>query len=156
MLVIKPTALHDVRVIELVRQLDAYQSVMYPAESDYSMPLSAMASNEHYLFIAEVDGVAAGCACLYICDDGLAEIKRVYVNPDFRGLGIADRLMNAVEEQAQRLQLPSLYLETGVDHLAAIGLYQKRGFIITDCFGAYSYDPLSVYMVKPLDPRQRD
>ncbi len=155
MLLIKPTVLHDVRVIELVRQLDAYQSVMYPAESDYSMPLSTMASNEHYVFIADVDGVAAGCACLYICDDGLAEVKRVYVNPDFRGLGIADRLMAAVEAQARQLQLPSLYLETGVDHLAAIGLYQKRGFIITGCFGEYRYDPLSVYMVKPLTQRQR-
>ncbi len=155
MLVIKPTVLNNAHLVELVRQLDAYQSVMYPAESDYSMPLAEMATNEHYPFIAEVDGVAAGCACLYICDDGLAEIKRVYVNPDFRGLGIADQLMAAVEAQAQQLQLPSLYLETGVDHLAAIGLYQKRGFVITGCFGEYSYDPLSVYMVKPLAYQQR-
>lgn len=150
MLVIKPAVLNDSRFIELVRQLDAYQSAMYPAESDYSMPLEAMASHEHYAFIAEVEGAAAGCGCLYIGDDGLAEIKRVYVNPDFRGLGIANKLMAAVEEQARELKLPSLYLETGVDHLAAIGLYQKRGFVITDCFGEYSYDPLSVYMVKPL------
>ncbi|EIC84374.1 GNAT family N-acetyltransferase [Serratia sp. M24T3] len=155
MLIIKPTVLNNAHFIELVRQLDAYQSAMYPAESDYSMPLEEMLANEHYAFIAEVNGVAAGCACLYICDDGLAEIKRVYVNPQFRGLGIADRLMAAVEAQALQLQLPSLYLETGVDHLAAIGLYKKRGFVITDCFGEYTYDPLSVYMVKPLAYQQR-
>ena len=150
MLNINLTTVRDSRFIDLVSQLDAYQSVLYPAESDYSMPLEEMMAFEHYPFIADVDGVAVGCACLFICADGLAEVKRVYVNPDYRGQRIAEQLMVALEKQARRLSLSNLYLETGVDHLAAIGLYQKCGYAVTDCFGEYKYDPLSVYMVKVL------
>jgi putative acetyltransferase len=152
--IISLTTVLDARFIALVSQLDAYQSVLYPAESDYSMPLDQMAAFEHSPFLAEIDGVAVGCACLFICANGLAEVKRVYVNPDYRGQRIAERLMDAVESQARQLELPSLYLETGVDHHAAIGLYQKCGFTLTECFGDYQYDPLSVYMVKVLAYRQ--
>jgi len=144
------TTLQNPHFIELVRQLDAYQSVLYPAESDYSMPLSAMADFEHYPFIATVKGVAVGCVCLFIGADGLAEIKRVYVHVDYRGQKIAEKLMQALEEQARALKLSRLYLETGVDHHAAIGFYKKSGYCITECFGDYTYDPLSVYMVKSL------
>lgn len=150
MLTINLTTLQDPQFIKLVSQLDAYQSVLYPAESDYSIPLEEMANNEHYPFIADIEGVGIGCGCLYIGDNGLAEIKRVYVNPQFRGQRIAEQLMTAVEAQARRLRLPRLYLETGVDHQAAIGLYQKCGFMITERFGDYLDDPLSVFMLKDL------
>lgn len=154
MLTTSLTTLQNPQFIELVRQLDAYQSVLYPAESDYSMPLDEMANSEHYPFIANLDGVSVGCSCLFICHDELAEIKRVYVNPDYRGQGIAERLMEAIEAQARERQLPSLYLETGVDHRAAIGLYRKCGFTITTRFGDYRDDPLSVFMVKTLAYQQ--
>ncbi|MDR3433153.1 MAG: GNAT family N-acetyltransferase [Rouxiella aceris] len=150
MLRISPTSVSNPQFIELVRHLDAYQSVLYPAESDYSTPLEKMADHEHYPFIAEIGEFAVGCACLFIGHNRLAEIKRVYVNESYRGQNIAAALMATIEAKARQLALPRLYLETGIDHLAAVRFYQKQGFQLTDCFGDYNYDPLSVYMVKPL------
>ena len=109
--IISLTTVLDARFIALVSQLDAYQSVLYPAESDYSMPLDQMAAFEHYPFIAEIDGVAVGCACLFICANGLAEVKRVYVNPDYRGQRIAERLMDALNLRPDSLNCQACILK---------------------------------------------
>ncbi|MFZ4834251.1 GNAT family N-acetyltransferase [Rouxiella sp. Mn2063] len=141
--------LFDHRFVALVNQLDSYQKPLYPATNDYTMPLEVMAQAESYPLLAEIAGTAVGCACLYIAD-GIAEIKRVFVDPHCRGQGIAVKLVQAVELQARKRNISRLYLETGIYQPHAVGLYRRLGFQQTECFGSYIDDPLSVYMVKDL------
>src|SRR5471032_599230 len=141
--------LTDPRLVALVTELDNYQTVLYPSGSDYSMPLDVMANAVTYPFLAEWDDKPIGCACLYLSEQGIAEIKRVYVTPEGRGKNVASQLIHKLEEQLALLNMTALYLETGVYQEAAIGLYKKHGFSVTGPFGDYRYDPLSVYMVKP-------
>ena len=100
--------------------------------------------------MARVDDDWAGCACLYITRQGIAEMKRVYVNPVFRGQGIASLLIEAMEKKLKALGHNELFLETGVFQEKAITLYEKLGYSRTQAFGDYqqSPDPLSVYMMK--------
>lgn len=56
------------------------------------------------------------------------ECKRLYVQPAARGMGIADRLMDALEEFARRRGTDWIYLDSYDDLRAAIALYERRGY----------------------------
>ena len=56
------------------------------------------------------------------------EIKRMYVPPEHRGEGVADRLLAAVEEWAREQGVPRLVLHTGEKQLPAIAFYTRHGY----------------------------
>lgn len=141
-------ALSDPRLAILVTDLDHYQSALYPAGSDYCMPLDVMAKAVTHSYLALNEGQPVGCACLYVGENGIAEIKRVYVTPAGRGKGMASRLIQTLEDHVQTLDITALFLETGIYQPEAIGLYKKHGYSLTGPFGNYQHDPLSVFMVK--------
>ncbi|GAB2938811.1 GNAT family N-acetyltransferase [Hafnia psychrotolerans] len=151
-LTIIPVALTDPKLKALVTELDHYQSALYPNGSDYSMPLEVMANSVTYPVLAVTEGQPVGCACLYLGNDGIAEIKRVYVAPNGRGKGVASRLIHSLEDHIKALKITAVYLETGIHQHDAIGLYKKHGFSLTGPFGHYANDPLSVFMVKTFSP----
>ncbi len=95
------------------------------------------ASLEHYLaspdasiWIASVNGEPAGCVMLRPLPEivGAAEVKRLYVRPEFRGKRLAHALMQAVEEHARREGILWLYLDTKDDLHAAIHFYLTTGY----------------------------
>ena len=134
----------------LVAELGAYQYPLCPPESFYGVNITELDEGDITCFMARVDDDWAGCACLYISKHRIAEMKRVYVNPLFRGQGIASLLIAAMEKKLKELGHTDLYLETGVFQEKAITLYEKLGYARTEAFGDYiqSPDPLSVYMMK--------
>ncbi len=90
------------------------------------------------------------CGSFKHYDDGIAEIKRVFLRKEYRGRGISKQLMLALEEKAKIRGYTSLILETGKPLAAAIGLYQKMGFHPIENYGQYKGMPLSVCMQKEL------
>ena len=95
------------------------------------------AALEHYLespdspiWIARVDGAAAGCVMLRPLPQvaEAAEVKRLYVREAFRRLHVARELMRAAEEQARRCGIRWLYLDTKDDLEAAIRFYLGSGY----------------------------
>ncbi len=81
-----------------------------------------------------------------------AEVKRVYVEPDWRQRGVARQLMLALETEASRLGFRKMLLETGTLQVAAIRLYQSLGYQPCPCYGIYANDPLSLCFDKILTP----
>jgi GNAT superfamily N-acetyltransferase len=77
-------------------------------------------------------------------------MKRLYVQPAFRKHKIGEALVEAIIQQAQQLNYAVMKLDTLERLQAAIQLYLKKGFIITN---AYYPNPLPnvVYMEKQLD-----
>jgi len=58
----------------------------------------------------------------------LGEVKRLWVHPAWRGLGVGRALMDALEETARRLGLDSLELATGDRQPEAVALYESSGW----------------------------
>ncbi len=87
--------------------------------------------------IAYVDGQPAGCGCFKAFDMPAAEVKRMYVRQQFRGMGISAMVLKELEAWAGSLGYKRMILETGEKQLAAIGLYQKGGYILGDNYGPY-------------------
>ena len=102
-------------------------------------------------FVArDESGTPLGCGGLRIVDDGIAEIKRMYVRPESRGSGVASALLRRLEEAALDLGSPALVLETGTAQQRAVGFYQREGFRRIANFGPYVGAPLSVCYSKVL------
>ncbi len=67
-----------------------------------------------------------------------------------RGLGIARRLLEALEARAKAAGIGVLRLETGIYQPEAIGLYERAGYVRRGPFSDYPDDPLSIFMEKRL------
>ena len=84
------------------------------------------------LLLATVSGVLAGCCALRTLDRvdyaNAGEMKRLYVRPQFRGLGLGRRLAEARLEQARLCGFACVLLDTLDDMEAARGLYGELGF----------------------------
>jgi putative acetyltransferase len=134
----------------LLAALDAYQSALYPAESNHFLDVDALSAPAVRFFVARRDGTALGCAALRIDPERYGELKRMYVTPEARGMSLGRRLLECVETEARREGLECLRLETGMHQTEALGLYRSAGYREREPFGDYARDPLSVFMEKRL------
>ncbi|QNS05720.1 GNAT family N-acetyltransferase [Streptomyces xanthii] len=82
--------------------------------------------------------------------DGDAELKRMYVTPEARGLGLARRILAALEADARAAGRTRMVLETGTKQPEAIALYTSSGYLPCAKFGHYRFDELSRCFAKPL------
>lgn len=88
--------------------------------------------------VAISDGLPLGCVGLKGGGDGVAEVKRLWVAPSARGLGLAKRLMSAVEEIARALSVEVLRLDTNSALPEAQRLYRGTGW---NEIGRFNDDP---------------
>ncbi len=137
-------------VIRLLDMSDAYAQSLYPPESNHLVDLSTLEKPTVSFLVARNAGDIVGCCALVEAGDGTAEIKRMFVDPEARGLKVASSLMNALEAIAADRQLDAIQLETGIYQPEAIGLYRKYGYVEIEPFGSYLPDPLSIFMEKRL------
>jgi putative acetyltransferase len=137
-------------VARLVDELDAYQTSLYPAESNHLLDLESLGNPSIRFFVARRDGRALGCGALRIDPAGFGEVKRMFVLPEARGMGVGKQILHCIEEQANTEGLSFLRLETGIYQPEALTLYRAAGFVERGPFGHYGPDPLSVFMEKAL------
>jgi putative acetyltransferase len=80
------------------------------------------------LLVARIDGAAAGCVALRPHEDEICELKRLYIEPEHRGLGLGRLLTAAIVAEARRLGYRRMRLDTTPGMAAAQALYEQLGF----------------------------
>lgn len=139
-------------VVALIEQLDAYQSALYPAESNHLVDVSALVqANVLFAVARSANGQAQGCGAVLLLP-AYGEVKRMFVLPTARGQGVAQQVLTFLEAQAAQRGCRLLRLETGIHQHEALRFYERAGYRFCERFGDYPVDPLSVYMEKPLPP----
>jgi putative acetyltransferase len=132
----------------LLRQSDTYFAGLYPAESNHLIDTAALAEPNVRFLVARRGGIAVGCGALVLGTDGEAELKRMFVAPEARGLKIGTLLLDALEAAARAEGVRVIRLETGVRQPESLGLYRRHGYTERGPFGSYQKDPLSTYFEK--------
>ena len=137
---------------QLISELNEELSARYPEEGATHFRLDAdeVAPGRGAFLVAYVDGEAVGCGAVRRIEDGVGEIKRMYVRSAARGRGVGAAIIAALEAEARRLDVTRLVLETGERQLEALALYRRAGFVVIPPFGEYVDSPLSVCLAKEL------
>jgi putative acetyltransferase len=143
-------------ITALVHELDRYMRSLYPAESNHLVDVETLARPDVHFFAVTVDGAVRGCGAIMLRaeDGGYAEVKRIFVSPAARGLGLGRKIIAHLEATARTEGFPLMRLETGPYQPEALALFAASGFVTRSHFGDYpTDDPLSVFMEKRLaDP----
>lgn len=90
------------------------------------------------------------CGAFKEFTDEMVEIKRMYVQPVWRGRGIAAAILAELEHWAQELHYKGCLLETGMKQPEAIRLYERSGYQRIPNYGQYVGVENSVCMQKGL------
>lgn len=139
---------HD--IVALIQALDAYQMPLYPIESHHGIDIEALSRPEvRFAVLRDARQCAVGCGAI-VLNGGNAELKRMYIAPQWRGQGLGRRLLDFLEQQARDAGATQCRLETGVRQPEAIALYRRCGYVEIPPFAPYLADPLSLFMSKRL------
>jgi putative acetyltransferase len=134
----------------LIGALDAHLSSRYTPEQRFGPNLkpAQLAPGLGTFVIARVEGRAVGCGAVRLLDPTTVEVKRMYVEPELRGRGVAKEILQHLETAGRELGAERAVLETGIHQDEAIGLYRRAGYVPVDCWGEYTTSPTSVCFEK--------
>jgi putative acetyltransferase len=138
-------ALLDGHVAELRR--------ISPPESSHALDLDGLqAPGVTFWAARDADGMVLGCGALALVEPGHGEVKSMRTTPQAQRRGVARAVLAAVLDEARRLGLSRLSLETGsADFFApARALYAAHGFVECGPFAGYLLDPHSTFMTREL------
>ena len=148
---IKITNGQDGDFIQLCHALDRFLNELVGGEENRAqyIPYNAL-DDIHDVLVAYENDIPIGCASFKRYDDGSAEVKRVFVQEEYRCKGIGQMLMESLEQLAKDKGYSCLILESGEPLAAAMRLYRSLGYKVIPNYGQYVNMSDSVCMEKVL------
>ena len=130
---------------ELIDELESHLASLYPSASRHGYSIEKLIREGVAFFVMYHDGAPAGCGGIQLFGTDYGELKRMYVRPQFRGLGLGKSMVEHLCAHAREHGVNVIRLETGIHQRAAIALYERIGFARIGPFGTYHDDPLSAF-----------
>jgi DNA-binding MarR family transcriptional regulator/GNAT superfamily N-acetyltransferase len=91
------------------------------------------------VLVAHLREGPVGCCALKLHEDSPGEVKRMWVAPRARGLGLGRRLLETIEHTAKEIGVTVLHLETNRNLIEAIHLYRDCGYQEVEAFNNEPY-----------------
>ncbi len=135
--------------IQLVKMLDEYLAYVDGDDHAFYDQFNKIDALQHCIVLFEEEN-PVGCGAIKGYDGDTAEIKRMFVIPEFRGKGYASAILSELEKWAKELRFKKIILETGTAQKEAIKLYRKTYQQIEN-YGQYKGVDTSVCFSKELD-----
>ena len=139
----------DPEATALLEQGHALMQELFDPEDNHYLEIEALCVPEIHFFVARAFGKILGCAAL-ANKGSYGEIKSMFVDPEARGTGLSDALMEALIQDARDQKMAEMKLETGDLLKAAHRLYARHGFQDCGPFGEYEASKASIFMTKAL------
>lgn len=148
MISIRRSTFADPDFRSLVAELDTDLQQRYGAkQSQYDVHNKALEGAS--VVIALNQDQPVGCGCFKAFDQAdTVELKRMYVQPSARGVGIAQQIITELEQWASEKGYSKAVLQTAIKQPEAIAFYRKCGYQPMAAYGAYVGDEDSVCMEK--------
>lgn len=122
--------------VALIKIFDTFLWERYPElKKDYWGNNLIEFNDNVVLIYLDEKAVASGCFKKY--NEKTVELKRMFVLPEARGLGLAQLVIKELEKEAKNQGFETMILETLYKQIEAISLYQKVGFEIVENYEPY-------------------
>jgi putative acetyltransferase len=115
--------------MQLISDLDRYQAPLYPSESNHLDSIDELKKENVFFVGALSSGKLVGIGAIKKFAQ-YAEIKRMYVDPEYRREGYADAILATLELHATDAKIPVLRLETGENQIGAVKFYKSMALKI--------------------------
>ena len=133
----------------LVKLLDADLAIRDGEDHPFYAQYNKIDTIKHVVLAYENEK-PVGCGAIKEYAPGTMEIKRMFVPPQKRNLGIASRILAELEAWARELSYATCILETGKKQPEAIALYKKNGYTLIPNYGQYAKDDNSLCFEKKM------
>lgn len=128
----------------LIEQVQEEYVLRYGSRDESPIDHAEFVAPHGAFFVGHLDGLPVVCGAWRRRTDvafggstNTAEVKRMYVVPGARGLGLARRMLTHLEATAAEVGVEALILETGLMQPEAIALYESSGYVVIAGFGYY-------------------
>ncbi len=135
----------------LMAELDEELRRYYPDELIHGLSPEELQTFSGTFLILWRQGRAIGCGALRPLTSDMAELKRMYIRPAFRGQRLGRSLLEELERRAGAMGVDTLRLETGEHQVEAVRLFESAGYRRIRCYGEYIGNPLSICYEKKLE-----
>ena len=122
--------------VALVKDLDAELTVRDGCDHEFYDQYNKIDMINHVV-IGYRHEMPVACGAFKEHEPSVAEIKRMFTNPAYRGKGFASEILKELETWAFELNYNKCILETSIRLPEAIGLYQKHGYRLIPNYGQY-------------------
>ena len=136
--------------MELCHELDDFLNELVGGEENRAEYILYNQLDDIHNVVVTYDDIPVGSASFKKYDDECAEVKRVFVKEEYRNKGIANELMELLENTAREQGYRYLILESGAPLVAAMALYRKIGYKVIPNYGQYKDMSDSICMKKEL------
>ena len=138
------------QITNLLRQSHMLMDELFPNEANNYLKVESLLDEKVHFFAAqEKNSKYVGCGAFVLFND-YAEIKSMFVDPDYRGQSIGDAILTHMIGSLADKSVSVVKLETGTLLKSALTLYQKHGFKYCDAFANYTENNYSLFMEKKL------
>lgn len=135
---------------QLIFKLDNELKESYPEEGIFGIDFNDPKVNEVVFVVAYINDYPVGCGGIRPLDSKCVELKRFFVDCNYRKKGIASKILSFLECKAKYKGYSSIKLETGPFQPEAIGLYRKFGYVDIELYGEYVNSKYSLCFEKIL------
>lgn len=135
---------------KLVIALDAFLKILDGDDHEFYAQMNKTNLLKNAVICYE-NNIPVGIGAYKEFESKTVEIKRMYTLPEYRGKGIASKIIRELELWAKEENYTTSILETGLKQADALYLYQKLGYTIIENYGQYRGVENSVCMKKILN-----
>lgn len=122
---------------KLVEALDADLAISDGEDHAFYNQYNGLENIKHVV-LGIIDKQTVACGAIKKYNHECMEVKRMYVQPAYRGNGYAVDVLNELEFWTGELGYTHCILETGIKQPAAIRLYEKTGYVRIENYGQYT------------------
>ena len=133
--------------INLVISLDKYLSGINGEDDSFFKDFNKI-EDLQYVTVVYLNDVPVGCGALKKYNSDTLEVKRMFVEPTYRGRKIAQQIVAELELWAQELNYQFCVLETSIEMKPAVALYKSVGFLEIPKYGPYKEVETSICFQK--------
>ena len=134
----------------LVEMLDKELGESYLEEIDFYNQYNKIENIKNVIVIYHNEN-PVGCGAIKKYDPSTMEVKRMFTRSEYRGKGVASKILNALESWTSELKYENCILETGTKQYAAMALYKKKGYTMIPNYGQYEGVATSICFLKKIE-----